>query len=35
MKSFKIVFRIFEDRSTIFVVEFIHDKESPEKWESI
>lgn len=35
LKPFKIIFRIFEDRLTVYVVEFIHDKESPEKWDNI
>jgi plasmid stabilization system protein ParE len=31
--SFKIIFQIFKKKDTVSVVEIIHDKESPEKWE--
>lgn len=33
--SFKIIFQVFRKESTVSVVEIIHDKESPTKWENL
>ena len=33
--SFKIIFQIFKKKDTVLIADFIHDKESPEKWDDI
>jgi len=33
--SFKIIFQIFQKKSTVRVIDFMHDKENPEKWEDL
>ena len=33
--SFKIIFQVFEKKDTVLVADFIHDKESPGKWDNI
>jgi plasmid stabilization system protein ParE len=33
--SFKIIFQVYTEVQEVVVLEIIHDKENPEKWESI
>jgi plasmid stabilization system protein ParE len=33
--SFKIIFQIFKKKDTVSIVEFMHDKENPKKWENL
>lgn len=33
--SFKIIFQVFKKRGTVSVVDVLHDKESPDKWEAL
>lgn len=33
--SFKIIFQVFENDNTVVVLDFLHDKENPEKWEGL
>lgn len=33
--SYKIVFQVFENDDSVLILDFIHDRENPEKWESL
>lgn len=33
--SFKIIFQILASEATVLILDFIHDKENPVKWDSI
>ena len=33
--SFKIIFQIFKKQDTVRVIDFLHDKENPDKWDDL
>ena len=33
--SFKIIFQIYKKKDQVSVIEFLHDKESPNRWEGL
>jgi plasmid stabilization system protein ParE len=33
--SYKIIFQVFEPQDTVVVLDFIHDREDPRKWEKL
>lgn len=34
-KLFKVVFQIFKKKDTVRVIDFVHDKENPVKWDNL